>query len=429
MTLEAQVRKVLAAGVAQVFRRKEFLSWLENEDGPKDGFVGLNNSLIFREELSTVKNGKFICAPIDVHGIPQVDGLCLASNIKFNSDFTYLSPKDKKVAFQGMDEAISAALTSFGRIPLILIGTIIDNVQVETKIDHKLFKEIVLDPTQDDLVSVDDERIVVREAQDEEAIWSALEKASGEKQISEPPLPIDLQKPFAKALDHLRSQSYALVRLPISGKDAKTGGLLDQIAEVLDSQIAAYTKSLARFKDDPKKNVEDFNTILRISYNFSGDAAKVLRLLISLSDLKPVLFWCSVAEWFALAECFRNLPWSKSTNKPSLAAYHSMIAGVRNRSFHNLFPFSKTLKVPLEGVPLGAISLTFFAEYAGRKNPNRFEYQDQALIEAFGEFTRAGEKFVPVSFWTKNLAVMSRTVELLRKTGNSLRLISAHQHG
>jgi hypothetical protein len=75
-------------------------------------------------------------------------------------------------------------------------------------------------------------------------------------------------------------------------------------------------------------------------------------------------------------------------------------------------------------VPLEATGLTFFSEYGGRKNANRFEYQDQALIEAFTEFTRAGEKFVPFSFCSKNLDVMSRTVELLRATGAALRCLS-----
>jgi hypothetical protein len=427
MSPVTQLGAVLSVSIARVFKRIEFSSWLAAEDNPKDGYVGINNSLIFREELSTIKSDRFVCAPLIGDENPKIEKLCLVSNIRFNSDFTYLSPKDKNPKYESIDGAITAALASFGRLPLILVGRIIDNVTVSTKIDHKIFKRIVLDPTQTTLVTVEDDVITVSQTQDEEALWTGLEKAAANAEISEAPLPIDLQKPFAKALDQLRAESYALVQLPTSDKEAGRGGLLDQIVGVLDNQITEYTISLKRFREKPEKNIEDFNNVLRISYNFSGDATKVLRLLISLSDLKPILFWCTIAEWFELAESFRNLPWSKSTNKPSLAAYHSMIAGVRNRNFHNLFPFSKTLKVPLDGVPLGAISLTFFAEHAGRKNPNRFEYQDQALIEAFSEFTRAGEKFVPTSFWTKNLNVMSRTVALLRVTGDTLRIISEHE--
>ena len=427
MSVEADLKGLLTAGVLKVLDRTEFATWLANEDDFEEGHIGINNSLIFREELATIKNDKFLCVPLEKDGTPSGEKVCLASNIKFNTDFTYLSPKDKKAAYEKLDAALSAALASFGRIPFILIGTITDNVKIEARIDHKLFASMVLDPVQKDLVTLKGDVIFVREAQDEEAIWNALEEAASKAKIAEPPLPIDLQKPFAKTLGQLRSESYALLHLPKSAKDSGGGGLLDEIARVLDHQITEYSSSLTRFKAEPKKNAEDFNTVLRISYNFSGDATKILRLLISLSDLKPVLFWCTVAEWFALAECFKGLPWSKSTTKPSLGAYHTMIGGVRNRSFHNLFPFSKTLKVPLDGVPLGAISLTFFTEFAGRKNLNRFEYQDQALIEAFTEFTRAGEKFVPVSFWTKNLAVMSKTVELLRATGNALRTISSYK--
>jgi hypothetical protein len=90
--------------------------------------------------------------------------------------------------------------------------------------------------------------------------------------------------------------------------------------------------------------IKEFNRVLRISYNFSGDATKVLRLLISLADLKPVLFWCTVAEWFALSKSFQSLPWSKSTAEPSLGAYYTMIGGVRNRSFTTSFLFPRLLR-------------------------------------------------------------------------------------
>ena len=85
---------------------------------------------------------------------------------------------------------------------------------------------MVLDPVQKDLVTLKGDVIFVREAQDEEAIWNALEEAASKAKIAEPPLPIDLQKPFAKTLGQLRSESYALLHLPKSAKDSGGGGLL-----------------------------------------------------------------------------------------------------------------------------------------------------------------------------------------------------------
>lgn len=427
MSVEATLTGIVMAGVQNVMDQSEFAEWLAVEPGHKDGHIGINNSFLFREELATVKNDKYLCVPLDDKGIPKAEQVCLASHIKFNSKFAYVSAKDKQATYEKLDTALTAGLDLFGQLPFILIGTVTDDVVIQAEVDHKLFAGMVLNPLQKELVIIEDEVISLREALDEEAIWAAVEEAAGAAKIAEPPLPVDLQKPFAKALGELRSNSYALVHLPSSRKHAIGLGLLGDIAKVLNSQIVEYSKALARIKGDPEKNSQDFNSVLRISYNFSSDATKILRLLISLGDLKPVLLWCTVAEWSALSECFQKLPWSKSTTKPSLDAYHKMIGGVRNRSFHNLFPFSKTLKVPLDGVPLGAISLTFFSEFGGRKNLNRFEYQDQALIEAFTEFTRAGEKFVPFSFWTKNLAVMSKTVELLEATADALRIVAKHK--
>jgi hypothetical protein len=423
MSVAAEIRNLVVEGASSVLRHSEFKSWLDKEDDIMDGHVAINNSVLFREGLKTTKSTHFLCVPIKTKGNFDCDRICLASIIKFNNKFTHISPKDKKAAIDKFDPALAAELSSFGRIPLILIGSITDDVRVETPLGHDLFKTIVLDPTQKEIVTIDDEVLTIRDAQDEEAIWDALEQAVSDAKLIEPPLPLDLQQPFAKALKELRSESHAVVSIPKPTDKSKTKGLLDEIVHVLDRQIAEYSASLAKCKQD-SRNTEDFNNILRISYNFSSDATKILHLLMSLCDLKPVLCWCTVAQWFALSEAFQKLPWSKSTAKPSLPAYHSMIGGARNKSFHNLFPFSKTLKVPMEGFPLEAISLTFFSEFSGRTNANKFEYRDQALIEAFTEFTRAGEKFVPFSFWGKNLDVMSATVELLRATSSALRSLS-----
>ena len=158
-------------------------------------------------------------------------------------DNTYISPKDKQATYEGLDTALTATLDSFGQLPFILIGTITDDVVIEAEVDHKPFGRMVLNPLQQELVTVEEEVVSVREAQDEEAIWEALEEAVRVAKIAEPPLPADHQKPFVKALGQLRSESYAVVHLPSSRKHAADGGLLWDIAKVLDSQIAEYSKS------------------------------------------------------------------------------------------------------------------------------------------------------------------------------------------
>ena len=90
----------------------------------------------------------------------------MASNLRFNSTFAYVNPKDKKATFEKLETALSSALSSFGKIPLILVGAIADNVKVETKIDHKLFSHMILDPSQQQLATVNGDTVTIRYAQD-----------------------------------------------------------------------------------------------------------------------------------------------------------------------------------------------------------------------------------------------------------------------
>ena len=424
MRLEKRLTETIVSGVSHITGTPAFKQAMSKEKSLKEGMAALNNSFLFREELGTQKNAHYLCIPLGPAAELLTKDICIGRNLKFNDDFKFFPAKSKPGDNEGLDVALPKAVSSFGKLPYILIGNIRDDVEVEVPFESGPFKTLVLSPSQTPILTINKEAIFVKDVNDEEALWLELEQKAAEVHEAEGPLPADLAVKFAKALEKLRAQSYAIVNLPAVDAKAQKGNLLDSIISVLVSQIGEYEKSLSKCHGEPAKGPDDFNNILRISYNFSSDASKILQLLTSMCDLKPVLFWCTVVEWLELSHSFHQLPWSKSENKASLRAYRSMIGSARNRSFHNLFPFSKTLKVPLVGVPLGAIELTFFSEFSGKKNANHFEYEDQALIEAFVEFTRAGERFVPSSFWTKNLEVMRRTVDLLESVGDTLNLIT-----
>jgi hypothetical protein len=202
LSVETDLKRILTTAVSKVLDQSAFTDWLAGEDDFDDGHIGINNSFIFREDLKTRKNAKFLCVPLKKGEKPSGQQVRLASNIRFNAKFTYVSPKDKNAAFENIDTAVTSALHSFGKIPLILIGTIRDNVKVEAKVDHTLFARMILDPTQKELVTVKNNVVFVREAQDEEAIWNALEEATKEAKIAEPPLPLDLQQPSPRHWDN-----------------------------------------------------------------------------------------------------------------------------------------------------------------------------------------------------------------------------------
>lgn len=94
----------------------------------------------------------------------------------------------------------------------------------------------------------------------------------------------------------------------------------------------------------------------------------------------------------------------------------------RNSAFHNLFPFRKSLKVPLPDAALGTPELRIFAQHT-KKSENQLTYRDKELVDVLLEFTRARERRVSLSFWQKNLEVMDAMIRLFQRTNEFLKLL------
>jgi hypothetical protein len=148
----------------------------------------------------------------------------------------------------------------------------------------------------------------------------------------------------------------------------------------------------------------------------------MMRLIISICDLKPIVLWCTLHSHFLLSEAFKSLPWTRSKYKASLKGYIDTIGDARNNAFHKLFPFRRALDVNLPEGSLRGPTLRIFSEFS-RKSENELTYQDKELVGVLTEFTRVSTIKVSHGFWQKNLEVMKQTRELLRNTGNALRLL------
>lgn len=416
----------IRSGLATLAESQAFKSWVKDQKLSEGSIVAINNSFVFRDQLKTTKNPCFLCLCVDAKGKLTPDAVKVASDIQFNTDFKHFSPKSGNLpTVEDLDIAVGRELETLGMLVHVLIGSIEDNVRISQPLNHALFDEIVLDPVLKETLRVDGRSVVIHDVVDEEALWTELGTKAKAAKLVHGELPEDLVKPFAIAVDKLTSHAYAVLTLPkASSRDTKNT-LLNSMATVLNEHVGEYRKSLAKCNGEPQKDPDAFNNLLRIAYNFATDAPKVIRLLISICDLKGLIFWLTLVEWFRLSEHFRNLPWSKSKKKPSLGTYRDMIAGARNRAFHNIFPFTKTLRVQLKGVPIGAKSLTLFSEHS-RKSENVFDFEDKALVEILMEFTRAGERAVSPLFWRRNLDVMAATVALLSATSSSLKLLARH---
>jgi len=288
-------------------------------------------------------------------------------------------------------------------------------------INHALFNQLCLIPSTPSVVSLDRSNIVINKIVDDELLWGELEKLARTNGIIADDLPESLAKPLIDALAKLKKNSYIVLRLPEAHSDA-VDTLLDSIIAALKENINEYRDSLKKCGDDLNLEPLEYKNILRIAYNFAGEAITLVRLLISICDLKPLIFWLTIKEQILLAEAFRSLPWKRISTKPSLDEYFKTISGARNSAFHHVFPFDRAIEVELEGVSIAAKRLRIFSEYTS-KSKNSFEFEDQQLIELLTEFTRSDELYVSPEFWQRNLNVMIATVELLVAISKALNLI------
>jgi hypothetical protein len=411
-----EVAAQIRAAVAAVAKQREFLNWL-NEEKVGDGLVLLNNSFIFRQKLKTTKSDLYLGIPVRTSSHLGVSNVVVARGIAFNSDFKFIDLKGmKKLEVQEIDRAIDGQLSQLGSIVMVLIGEVLDNVVTRAPIGHSLFSQLELNPEGLSALAIKDKTVQVRSISDEEEIWTELEKAYGSK------LPADLAQPLASALDHIRKNHYAVLRLP--GESTVSRPLLASFVDALRQSLTRYKQAWSRCKGQADIDPGEFNDVLRIAYNFATDAVLVIQLLVSICDLKPIVRWCTVDEWFRLAESFRNLPWSKMKDKHSLDAYQQTVSNARNKAFHRLLPVENTLRVELEGTKLGRVTLRLFPEYAARNSEQTMDYEDRALVELLTDFTRVSERGVSPQFWRRNIVVMEATIELLSRTSLALKLLA-----
>ena len=293
--------------------------------------------------------------------------------------------------------------------------------------NHSSVKFLRYDPTGDSLSlqnSDDGSKIaIVNQLTDPAKAWRELMTLLQEQDddnIS------SLEPAFAEAFEKLQNETRKLLIMPKSGttKKDETVTLLSQFRTSVSKQHKLYVNALEEYIKKRSGADAYLRDVMRIAYNFADDAIKVLELLVSISDLKAVLLWSTIKEHFDIAEAFRNLPWTKSNKKASLERYREIISGARNRAFHNLLAFDRTVEANLQGVEIKAKRLTLFPAYGRRKTSISFDYEDREMVEVLSKLTRAPETMVNLDFWKKNEKVMDCFKKLLAATEDALWLLN-----
>src|SRR5207302_1475628 len=402
----------VVAAIGRSFREAcdhpTFAAWHKDQSLSPGDLIAINNSFVFRGSVETHKNQKFLAVVVQKGGVFASQPL-VAQGMRFNSDLKLIPARSKKRPIcESLEDAIRVEFKHLGKLVFLLIGSVEDAVLLEEPLEHGVFNAVVLDPRMKSEVEIKDGKILVKEVGTEDRVWEAVKTELAAKKL--PEATEELRQKVGGAVEEsLGDRAYAILRLPTSGHISENS-VLGSIGGVLAEQREEYAESIEKCKGEYSRDPEAYNSILRIAYNFASDATGFLRLLVSVSDMKPIILCCTIGKHYKLSEAFRGLPWTRSRYKPSLASYERIIGDARNRAFHKLFPFRKPIDVILPGSSLTDLRLRIFSEHS-RKKENDLTYQDKEMVDLLKEFTITREHAVPSGFWPRNLEVMDATIE------------------
>lgn len=405
--------------IRRIEKHPQFMDWVSKSRLKESDIVVINNSFVFRD-VSTNKSQFYLALEYEKDGQFK-DRIFVASGLgRINKDFKIFQAQHPNLPkLVDLSDAISSQLSEIGHIVFALIGKVDNDLVVEEEFRQARFTTIVWNPSQNELLTADDETLYVRDTTNEDELWSELVTLMERLNLD---IPAKMKTEFGSVLDKLQSKAVARLNLPSPGEEI-TEGVTDAIVELLKEQRDSYAKALEECGVDDPSSSTLFNEVLRISYNFAGDASTYLRLIVSICDLKPIILWLTIGEHYCLSEAFRQLPWARSKYKPSLKNYIDTVSDVRNRRFHDAFPFQKALRLSLPPSAVQNPELQFFSEHAPRANLNVFTFRDKPLVDILLKFTRARQRPVSSSFWDKNISVMDSIIDLFEATSQSLKLI------
>ena len=419
-----EIQEVIESNIKDLTQSDSFCAWFENQKKNEGDWVIMNNSFIFRKTktFKTRKNKYFLGFPIK-KAKPDFDSIFVSTPSDFDTDFRIIQSMDtSRIGNDPLEYSINSEVQKLGQLVFFLIGKLIE-IPTSVSIQSKFIKELRFDPTcsAPDLVNQDGNYVyIVNQLNDPEGAWNTtrpkIEDLFGKDVIS-------LQKAFFLAHDELRKEAKYHMVLPESISSKTDNTFINELIKSISEQRRFYELALEKYMNgqDAENN---FREILRISYNFSNEAIRIIQLLVSICDLKPVLLWSTIKSHFDLVEALRSIPIIKSEKKGNTEEYINMVHSARNHAFHNLLPFDRSIEADLTGIQMNARKLTLLPSYTQREKAIAFDYEDREMVEILKEFTRADETKVSLEFWQRNGDLIRCFETLLIKTEDAMWLIN-----
>ncbi|CAG1014971.1 hypothetical protein ANRL4_05363 [Anaerolineae bacterium] len=382
-------------------------------------YLAINSSFLYREKqlVKTLQSPKRLVALIIGSGKkPCIDQLMVTGDIALTKHYRILDSLDSS-SVTGFPKAVSNEIDSIGDVIMVLIGIVKGFRSAAEPVSSGLVKTLRLDPLLANEFDLTDQVCAIKRVMTIEDLFAEISKALG----GDTALTDNDRQAVAKAYDHLLDDATTEVAISAKKKVNSKETILGKITESLQIQVDEYQAALKEVQKsgtDPQA----LNEVLRIAYNFSTDVLPLVFLFMSICDLKPLIFWCTVDKQWALYRAFASLPWAALGRKEKLHDYRDVIAAARNHAFHHVLPFDTTVEVDLSTVDVRAERMRLFLPH-GQKNQHAIQLNDQELIDVFAEFSRAKQRPVSTVFWQRNLQVMKATTDLAAAVLDTLLLI------
>jgi hypothetical protein len=405
--IEKRVAEAVGNALQSVAAGDESL--LESIKDKTDRYLVFNSSFLYRDKrlLKTYLSPRRLVVKMASNGkYLNPDGIWTTERLSLKAHYRILSLKDIPDK-TSLSDAIIKELGSLGDLVFVLIGTIKGLRPSSKKIEGACVKELRLAPSiKEPIEAVDAGVYAVKTIVPIEDLLAHLagdfESKGG---LTEP----ERQK-IADAYDKLLDDAITDVVLPTRAIQAADETILGQILSSLRVQIGEYRNALGALHRDETDN-QALNEILRLAYNFSTDVIPLIFLFMSICDLKPIVFWCTIDQQWALYRTFALLPWSALGRKENLEGYRQIIAQARNHAFHHILPFDATVEADLSSFDVRVETIRLFAAF-GQNQSRGIRIKDQALADVLADFSRAKQRPVSKLFWESNLSVMEAACNL-----------------
>ncbi|SME95284.1 hypothetical protein [Pseudobacteriovorax antillogorgiicola] len=307
----------------------------------------------------------------------------------------------------GLTEVIDDQIRALGDMPFILVGKPYFRQTPKAKLNGiKKFSEIAFEEGVEK-ITIKGKRILTNTlTPNTETIMKLIENHIKEK-------PDNLKKNVVKAVKDLQRSSRREINLD---QIDRKGSILGQLNSWMEQEIQTYSS----FLKDTTISPEDYNRLLKISYNFTSDSIYFLKLIYAICDLKPIVYWLTVDKHLDLEKNFKamNIP-SYKTSFVDLEDYRKRIGSARDKQFHTLFNFDSSFRVELKS--LKNFEMVFCEEF--NTKGNKMEFQDKQIAENFLDLTRTREDMLEDDFLRKNLQTIKSLHSIFLETQKALEIL------